>query len=108
MRARVIRKATLKEVLEKLKEFERKFGSFDKFSDKIIDEEKEDLWKTYAEWLDLIHAYRDYEESGSLEYYLEEEIEIETLHRIFSRKMAKFIDEISKGLSSISELAKSL
>ena len=109
MKCIVTRKVLLSEVLNKLKLFKRDFGSFDEFSVRVL--EKEDdltLWETYLKWFELIHAYEDYEETGSIEYYVDEEVDLSILHRISSEKMSRLLDEVSRGAMSISDLARKL
>jgi len=78
MLVRVVRRLTVEEVHRRVESFEKRCGmTFDEFEElylkKRVDKE---LVDSYYEWASLVHAYRGYVESGELDYFIEEFLDL--------------------------------
>jgi len=74
MLIRVIRRLTLDEVKDKIKQFENECGmTFDEFEELFLSRRLDRrLMGIYFEWANLVHAYKAYVEGGELDYVTEE------------------------------------
>ena len=71
---RVVRRLTLEEVQERIRNYEREHGmSFDEFESMFLERKIDRRFiGAYSEWAGLVHAYRGYVEGGELDYVVEE------------------------------------
>lgn len=110
MLVRIVRSLTPEEIKHRVQHYERKHGvSFDEFEESLLKKRSNrQLIGDYFEWADLVHAYRGYEESGELDYVVEEQREL-TLNEVelLTPKRIQLIYSLA-GLrvQSINELAQ--
>jgi hypothetical protein len=78
MLVRVVRRLTVEEVHQKIKNFEKMLGmTFDEFEEFYLKKRvNKKLVDSYYEWASLVHAYRGYVESGELDYFIEELLDL--------------------------------
>ncbi len=70
---RIVRELTPEEVEDRIRHFERSFGSFEKFEEKFLKQRLDaKLVGIYFEWAELINSYKGYMEEGTLDYTAEE------------------------------------
>lgn len=100
MLVRVLRRLTLEEIEDQIKDLERSHGmTFDEFEElfltKDFDPQSVD---TYFKWSKLVHAYRGYVESGELDCVVEE------LHDFGSKELKAFTPKRLDLLYALSSL----
>ncbi len=111
MRIKVVRRLNLEEIRRQLKIYESRRGMpFSEFERRFI-ERKVDLglFGEYVEWASLVHAYEAYEESGELDYAVEEVREIKTdeLEKMLTFKRLELLRTISTShVESINDVAR--
>lgn len=111
MRVKVQRRLSLDEVAERLAGFERSLGlSFEEFEDRLLAGlVSQEQLGTYVEWAALNDAYRAYEESGELDYVVEDSFELEerALERLLSpRRLELLVQLAARGYESMNDLAR--
>ena len=74
MLIRIVRRLTLDEVKNRIKQFEKEHNmTFDEFEELFLSRKlNRHVTGTYFEWASLVHAYRGYVEDGELDYVVEE------------------------------------
>jgi len=74
MLVRIVRDLTPEEVMEKIRKFEKEFGtSFENFEELFLREKLDTTFvRTYFEWAELVDSYKGYIEDGQLDYAVEE------------------------------------
>ena len=74
MLIRVVRRLTLDEVKNKIRQLEKEHGmTFDEFEELFLSRKlNRHVTSAYFEWASLVHAYRGYIEDGELDYVIEE------------------------------------
>lgn len=70
----IVRRLTLDEAKNRIKQFEKEHGlTFDEFEELFLSRKLDRrMTGTYFEWASLVHAYRGYVEGGELDYVVEE------------------------------------
>jgi hypothetical protein len=110
MLVRIIRSLTPEEVKHKIQNFEKKHGvSFDEFEESLLKRRLgHQLIGEYFEWADLVHAYRGYEESGELDYVIEEmrDLSLYELESLTPKRLLLLCSLANVRVESINELAK--
>jgi len=111
LRVKVQRRLSLDEVAERLAGFERSLGlSFEEFEDRLLAGlVSQEQLGTYVEWAALNDAYRAYEESGELDYVVEDSFELEerALERLLSpRRLELLVQLAARGYESMNDLAR--
>ncbi|HDJ89129.1 MAG TPA: ArsR family transcriptional regulator [Thermoprotei archaeon] len=104
MLIKIRRKLLPEEMLERIKYIEKRYGE-----ERILEkkaEESSQILDIYMELISLRNAYMEYEEDGESFYLAEEEISNNIARRLLSEKMIKILEEILKGVDSISDLAR--
>jgi hypothetical protein len=100
---------TPEEVLGRIRGFENRFNlDFEEFEDTFLRNRRpRDLLGIYLEWARLVDAYRGYEESGELDYILEEvrEFGIEQLAKLTPKRLELLHQLAGVRVGSISELS---
>lgn len=108
MQIKIARRLTPEEILEMEKQIE---SSIDFDIRRIEIKSNEDIkkkWPIYTKWASLHYAYKAYEEEGE-NYYIYEEnftLPLKELLKILTEKKIQLINEIAKGVESISDLAR--
>jgi DNA-binding transcriptional ArsR family regulator len=71
---RVVRQLTIDEVEQHIRNYEKEYNmTFDQFEELFLSKKLDrGLIGVYSEWAGLVHAYRAYEESGELDYAVED------------------------------------
>ncbi len=111
MRVKVLRRLGPDEVDERLGSFERSLGcSFEEFEDRLLTGllAREQLG-TYLEWAALQDAYKAYEESGELDYVVEDSFELvdSAFETLLSPKRLELLNHLAaRGCESINDLAR--
>jgi predicted transcriptional regulator len=113
LRIRIVRRLTLEEVLERLKEYERKMRMpFVEFERRLIDREIDaGLFGEYMEWASLVHAYEAYVEGGELDCVADENPELSPneVRRAFTYKRLELLEALSsRRFDSINDVARRL
>jgi DNA-binding transcriptional ArsR family regulator len=100
MLVRILRRLTLEEVEEQLRDLEESYGmSFGQFEEQLLTEKmKEKYVDTYFKWARLVHAYRGYMEDGELHCVVEE------LHDLSSDEVKMFTPKRLELLYALSNL----
>ena len=100
---------TPEEVLGRIRGFENRFNlDFEEFEDTFLRNRRpRNLLGIYLEWARLVDAYRGYEESGELDYILEEvkEFGIEQLAKLTPKRLELLNQLAGVRVGSISELS---
>ena len=100
MLVKVLRRLTLEEIEDELRQLERSQGvTFDEFEESFL-ESNGDVQSvdTYFRWATVVHAYRGYMESGELDCLVEE------LHDLDSDKLKAFTPKRLELLHNLSNL----
>jgi len=111
LRIRIVRKLSPEDVAERLESFERSLGcSFEEFDDRFSAGHlaREHL-RTYLEWAALKDAYNAYQESGELDYAVEDSFELTepAFERLPSPKRLELLGQLAaRGYESINDLAR--
>ena len=112
MQFRILKRLTIIEAYEKVKELEQKYKENiesipDKYADGQIGSE---AFEDYAEWLAMIHALRAYGEGEDFDYYTEEYIDLPwNLLKKLSPKRLELLDSLTRiQVSSINLLASAI
>ena len=113
MLLRVIKRLNLDEVVKRMKKLESKLGtSFLEFEKRFAEGRLDPgLFGEYVEWADLVHAYEGYVESGELDYFSEEVIDLrdKDFERLLTHKRVELLAALaSSRVESINELARSV
>lgn len=110
MLVRVVRRLTLEEVHRRIESFEKKCGmTFDEFEElylkKRVDKE---LLDSYYEWASLVHAYRGYEESGELDCFIDELLDLSPskMALLTPKRLELLYSLASLRVESINDLAQ--
>jgi len=108
MQIKIARRLTPEEILEMEKQIE---SSIDFDIRRIEIKSNEDIkkkWPIYTKWASLHYAYKAYEEEGENYYICEENftLPLKELLKILTEKKIQLINEIAKGVESISDLAR--
>lgn len=110
MLVRVVRRLTLEEVRERIRDYEREhemtFNEFEElFLKKKVDRR---MIGSYFEWAGLIHAYRGYEEGGELDYIVEElrELTSKEIALLTPKRLELLYSLTSLRVESINDLAQ--
>lgn len=110
MLVRVVRTLTPEEVLNRIQEFEERYGSaFGELEDQPLEASRSrHLLKAYHEWADLVDAYRGYEEGGELDYSAEEfrEFNADELALLTPKRIELLHHLANKRVESINELSR--
>jgi len=110
MLIRVVRRLTVEEVHRKIENFEKRCGmTFDEFEElylkKRVDRE---LFDSYNEWASLVHAYKGYVESGELDYFIEELLDLTSskMALLTPKRIELLYSLASLRIESINDLAQ--
>lgn len=110
MLVRVVRRLTLEEVQERIKDYERQHSmAFDEFEDLFLKKKiPREVAGSYFDWAGLIHAYRGYEESGELEYVIEElrELKSKEMSALTAKRIELLYSLASLRIESMNDLAQ--
>ena len=111
MLLRVIKRLNLDEVVKRMKKLESKLGtSFLEFEKRFAEGRLDPgLFGEYVEWADLVHAYEGYVESGELDYFSEEVMDLrdKDFERFLTHKRVELLAALaSSRVESINELAR--
>lgn len=91
------------------RDFEEQYGLvFDEFEDQFLKRGRpRHLLSAYLEWAGLVDAYRGYEESGELDYVIEEVLEFDSEQLAsLTPKRVELLNHLGKArVDSINELA---
>lgn len=70
----MVRQLTIDEVEQRIRNYEKEYNmTFDQFEELFLSKKLDrGLIGVYSEWAGLVHAYRAYEESGDLDYAVED------------------------------------
>jgi hypothetical protein len=106
---RIIRSLTPEEVTKQIHGFEEQYGlTFDEFEDQFLEKKRpRHLLSAYLEWAGLIDAYKSYEESGELDYVVEEvrEFSSKQLAALTPKRVELLNQLATTRVESINELA---
>lgn len=108
MQIKIARRLTPEEILEMERQIERSIG-FD--IRKVEIKSSEDMkrkWPIYTRWASLHYAYKAYEEEGENYYIYEENFNwpLKKLLKTLTEKKMQLLEEIARGVESISDLAR--
>lgn len=110
MLVRVVRRLTLEEVQERIKDYERQHSmAFDEFEDLFLKKKiPREAAGSYFDWAGLIHAYRGYEESGELEYVIEElrELKSKEMSALTAKRIELLYSLANLRIESMNDLAQ--
>jgi len=102
------RRLPIEDVVRIVEEYEKVYGSPEVLRRRCAGSRDDGLRAQLAEWIDALRALREYEEEGEEVFVKEEEVDPRLVRRILSPGMVELIEEISRGVSSISDLARRL
>lgn len=109
MLVRIVRSLTPEEILKRIRAFEEQYVlTFEEFEDQFLKNRRpRHLLSVYLEWAGLIDAFRGYEESGELDYSVEEvqEYDAERLAALTPKRVELLSQLASMRVESINELA---
>jgi len=110
MLVKVVRRLTLEEVQDQIKSYERQYGTtFDEFEELFLKRKiAREAAGSYFDWAGLVHAYRGYEESGELDYVVEElrELKPEEMAVLTAKRLELLYNLASIRIESINDLAQ--
>ena len=110
MLIKVRRRLNREEVEKRIEELREKYGiPFEEFAEQLIKTKlRRAMLEDYIDWANLYHALKAYEENGELDYVEEEQtnLKIGEIRQIFTGERVKILEVISKGVDSISDLAR--
>ncbi|RLE51480.1 MAG: hypothetical protein DRJ21_00090 [Candidatus Methanomethylicota archaeon] len=110
MKIKVIKRLTPEDLIRIERRLERKMGmTFEEFEEEFTKSRKwKDLLRLYLEWAKVHHAYKAYEEEGEVDLIQKRvlNISINELLKIITMKKIEILNEIAKGVDSISDLAR--
>lgn len=110
MLVRVIRRLTVEEVHRRIENFEKKSGmTFDEFEELYLRKKVyKELLDSYYDWASLVHAYRGYVESGELDYFVEELLDLtpSKMALLTPKRLELIYSLASLRIESINDLAQ--
>jgi hypothetical protein len=110
MLAKIVRRLTLEEVHQRIENFEKKYGmTFDEFEELYLKKRVDrQLLDSYYEWTSLVHAYRGYVESGELDYFVEELLDLtpSKMALLTPKRLELLYSLASLRIESINDLAQ--
>ena len=112
MQLRIVRRIPLKEVIARVKQYERQFAASledlsNQFVEKALDQEAFD---DYVEWMAMEHALGAYVEGEAFDYLTEDIIDLgpQDLSKLTPKRL-ELLDQMSRhNADSINELASSI
>jgi DNA-binding transcriptional ArsR family regulator len=112
MLLKIVRNLTPEEVEGRIKRFEQEFGmSFEKFEELFLKQRlNAKFLDAFFEWAELIDSYRGYLEEGTLDYIVEEVLELKPEHAaLLTPKRIELLHTLATSrVESINDLAKKL
>ncbi len=110
MLAKVLRRLTLEEVEDQIRNLERSHGTtFDEFEELFLaKDDSQYSVDEYFRWAELVHAYRGYIESGELDCVIEElhDLDSEELKAFTPKRLELLYTLSGLKVESINELAQ--
>jgi len=107
---RVVRRLTVEEVHRRIEGFEKRCGmTFDEFEESYLKKRVDrQLFDSYYEWASLVHAYRGYVESGELDYFIEELLDLTSnkMALLTPKRLELLYSLASLRVESINDLAQ--
>jgi len=107
---RIVRQLTLDEVQGRIRNYERQHSmTFDEFEELFLKKKiAREAASSYFDWAGLVHAHRGYEESGELDYVVEElrELKPKELAVLTAKRLELLYSLASLRIESINDLAQ--
>lgn len=112
MLIKIVRNLTPEEVQEKIRRFEQEFGmNFENFEELFLKKRLNPRFaRAFFEWAELIDSYKGYLEEGTLDYTVEEIIDLKPEHvASLTPKRIELLYQLAfSRVESINDLAKKL
>lgn len=112
MLLRIVRDLTPEEVEKRIKEFEKQFGmSFEKFEELFLKQRLDAKYaRLYFEWAELVNSYKGYIEEGTLDYTVEEVMDLkpEQVALLTLRRIELLLQIATLRAESINDLSQKI